>query len=148
MHRLFYKGIDEKYAGVWRDTTIFVTGTDYVFPLPEKINEEINVLETWIKQERKKYHPIKFAALLHLKFVTIHPFIDGNGRVSRLLMNLALIQDGHLLAIIPPILRYEYMSAIIKYQQKNIEKDFCDLIAERVYESQKEIIRLLQLKSD
>ena len=146
MHRLFYRAIDEKNAGIWRDTKIFVTGSDYVFPEPEKIGKEIDIFEDWVRSERKKYHPVKFAALLHLKFVTIHPFVDGNGRVSRLLMNLALIQDGYMIAVIPPILRYEYMTAIQKYQKTGNDKEFCELIAEQVHESQKEIIRLLQLK--
>jgi len=87
----------------------------------------------------------KIATLLHLKFVTIHPFIDGNGRVARLLMNTALIQDGYLLAIVPPILRQEYISAIREYQQRDITAPFCDLIAERVLESEKEVMRLLHI---
>ena len=150
MHRLFYKDIDEQEAGKWRKDRIIVTGSDYAFPVPEQIEKEMHYLDEWITSSRRDYHPVQFAALLHLKFVTVHPFIDGNGRVGRLLMNLALIQDGYMLAIVPPVLRLEYISAIKKYQQGSSndagdDKEFCDLIAERVYESQKEIIRLLQL---
>jgi Fic family protein len=76
--------------------------------------------------------------MLHLKFVTIHPFIDGNGRVARLLMNAALIQDGYMLAIVPPVLRPDYLSAIRAYQQKDDAAPFCDFIAARVLESEKE----------
>ena len=83
--------------------------------------------------------------MLHLKFVSIHPFIDGNGRVSRLLMNLALIQDGYMLAIIPPIMRSEYLSKIRAYQQRGEADGFCEFIAERAYESEKEIMRLLHI---
>ena len=83
--------------------------------------------------------------MLHLKFVTIHPFIDGNGRVARLLMNTALIQDGYMLAIIPPILRIDYITAIREYQVKGEAGAFQALIAGRVYESEKEIIRLLHI---
>ena len=145
IHRLFYKHIEESEAGKWRNNNIIVTGTDYIFPKPDEIENKMLACTDWANSSRNKLHPIDFAAILHLKFVTIHPFVDGNGRVGRLLMNLALIQDGYMLALIPPLLRYEYLSSIKKYQQSKLTKDFCTLIAERVYESQKEIIRLLHL---
>ena len=145
LHRLFFKGIDESNAGVWRDVSIVVTGTDYAFPAPADLDALMDDLGRWAEVERDGFHPVRFAALLHLKFVTIHPFIDGNGRVARLLMNTALIQDGYLLAVVPPILRQEYMAAIRGYQQKGVAEPFCDFIAERVLESEKEIMRLLHI---
>lgn len=145
MHRLFYKIIDEANAGTWRKESVIVSGSEYVFPRPQEIEEQMRKLEEWIKAERDRYHPITFAALLHLKFVSIHPFIDGNGRTSRLIMNLALIQDGYQLAIIPPILRSEYNGTIRQYQNKGKTEPFCDFIAEQVYETQKEIMRLLHI---
>ncbi|MCL1883841.1 MAG: hypothetical protein FWF81_08855 [Defluviitaleaceae bacterium] len=60
-------------------------------------------------------------------------------------MNTALIQDGYMLAIIPPILRQEYMTAIRDYQLNGKEEPFCELIAERVFESEKEIMRMLKI---
>lgn len=129
LHCLFYKNIDDANA----------------FPRPQAIEEQMYKLEEWIKAERYNYHPINFAALLHLKFVSIHPFIDGNGRTSRLLMNLALIQDSYQLAIIPPVLRPEYNDTIRRYQNKGKPEPFYDFIAERVYETQKEIMRLLHI---
>jgi Fic family protein len=145
LHRLFFKGIDESNAGVWRDVSIVVTGTDFVFPAPADLDALMAGLGRWIEAERDGLHPVRFAALLHLKFVTVHPFIDGNGRVARLLMNTALIQDGYLLAVVPPILRQEYMAAIRGYQLKGAAEPFCDFIAERVIESEKEIMRLLHI---
>lgn len=146
LHKLFYLGIDADHAGVWRDEIIIVSGNDYVFPLPDEIEEKMIDLEQWISEERKRLHPVVFAALLHLKFVTVHPFIDGNGRTARLLMNLALVQDGYQLAVIPPICKAEYNTAIRIYQQKNDPKPFIKFIAERVLESEKEIIRFLHLQ--
>ncbi len=78
LHKLFYQNIDEKNAGVWRKQPIFVSGSDHVFPAPEELQAKMAELEKWIKIERDDYHPVEFAALLHLRFVTIHPFIDGN----------------------------------------------------------------------
>ncbi len=146
MHRLFYINIDEANAGTWRKENVIISGSDYVFPRPQEIEEQMLKLEEWIKAERDSYHPVIFAALLHLKFVSIHPFIDGNGRTSRLIMNLALIQDGYQLAIIPPVLRSEYNDTIRQYQNKGKPDLFFDFIAERVYETQKEIMRLLHIK--
>lgn len=145
MHRLFYKNIDEANAGTWRKENVIVSGTDYVFPKPQEIEGEMRKLEKWVKTERKNYHSVTFAALLHLKLVSIHPFIDGNGRTSRLIMNLALIQDGYQFAIIPPVLRSEYNDTIRLYQNRGNAEPFCEFIAERVYEAQKEIMRLLHI---
>jgi Fic family protein len=145
LHHLFYKSIDEANAGVWRNVGIFVSGSEYKFPAPAELNGLMADLSRWSEADRKKMHPVSFAAMLHLKFVTVHPFIDGNGRIARLLMNTALIQDGYMLAVIPPILRQEYLSAIRRYQQNGATEPFCDFIAERVLESEKEVMRLLHI---
>lgn len=145
MHRMFYKDIDEQNAGALRDHPIFVTGSDHVFPEPSEIPMLMHELDEWIARDREKYHPVEFAAQLHLKFVTIHPFIDGNGRVSRLLMNLALIQDGYMLAIIPPVCRLEYIETIKRYQTQGDADTFVDFICDRVLESEKDIMRLLHI---
>ena len=145
LHRLFYRHIDEAEAGRWRRQNILVSGTDYAFPSPDAIESEIQGLTQWIKEGRRDYHPVKFAALLHLKFVSIHPFIDGNGRTARLLMNLSLLQDGYQLAIIPPVCRLDYNAFIRKYQEQGSASQFIAFIAERVLESEKEIMRLLHI---
>jgi Fic family protein len=116
-----------------------------VFPSPAELEELMADLERWIETERGIMHPVSFAAMLHLKFVTIHPFVDGNGRVARLLMNTALIQEGYMLAIVPPILRTEYLAAIQRYQKTGDKEPFCIFIAERVLESEKEIMKLLHI---
>jgi len=109
----------------------------------ENIETDIKSLFQWIASERKNYHPVEFAAQLHKRFVFIHPFIDGNGRICRLLMNRALLQDGYMLAIIPPILRQEYIS-LLELAHTN-DQPFKNFIAERVLESEKEIMRLLHM---
>jgi len=76
-------------------------------------------------------------------FVPYLTSADGNGRVARLLMNLALIQDGYLPAIIPPILRRDYVSLLERAHRD--DGDFEEFIAEREFESQKEILRLFQV---
>jgi len=85
-------------------------------------------------------HPVIYAATLHKEFVFIHPFVDGNGRVARLLMNVALAQAGYIIAIIPPLRRAEYINALEK-AHKN-DSDFIKLIASCVYETQKDLLRM------
>lgn len=145
MHRLFYKDIDEDNAGTWRREQVIVSGSEYAFPKPREIEKQMQGLEAWIKAERDKHHPVVFAAILHLRFVSIHPFIDGNGRTARLIMNLVLLQDGFQLAIIPPVCGPEYNDFIRQYQNKGNPGLFCSFIGERVLETQKEIMRLLHI---
>lgn len=143
MHRMFYKDIDSAAAGQYRTRPVIITGSKYAVSKAGQIQRDMEHLFRWVAEERNKYHPVKFAAQLHKRFVFVHPFIDGNGRISRLLMNMALIQDGYMLAVIPPILRQEYISLLERAHKD--DQPFIDFIAERVLESEKEIMRLLHI---
>ena len=143
MHRMFYESIESEYAGKYRDIDVFISGSKYPVAEPKRIQKEMDELFQWIEAEREKLHPVVFAAQLHKRFVFIHPFKDGNGRIARLIMNTALIQDGYMLAVIPPILRHEYIQLLEKAHRD--ELPFEEFIAERVIESQKEIMRLLHI---
>lgn len=143
MHKMFYSNIDNANAGVYRDCPVIITGSNYSVTAVNKIPGEMKKLIEWVKTERTNCHPVEFAALLHKKFVFIHPFIDGNGRLARLLMNAALIQDGYMLGVIPPILRQEYISLLEKAHTD--DKLFIEFVAQRVYETEKEITRLLHI---
>lgn len=84
--------------------------------------------------ELRKLHPVELAATLHQRFVFIHPFVDGKGRVARLLMNLALLRNGYTIAIIPAILRHEYIYSLeVAYIRPKV---FVDFIADRVIATQ------------
>ncbi|MFA5537019.1 MAG: Fic family protein [Bacillota bacterium] len=143
LHKLFYHNIDEGSAGKYRDVPVIITGSNYPVAKVENIQNEIEDLCRWMNEGREKYHPVEFAALLHKRFVFIHPFKDGNGRVARLLMNTSLIQDGYLPALIPPILRTDYISLLEKARRD--DKPFISFIVERELESQKDLLRLLQI---
>jgi Fic family protein len=143
MHRLFYENIEPEYSGEYRNIDVFISGSRYSVTEKSMIQSEMDLLFEWMKNERDKLHPVQFAAQLHKKFVFIHPFKDGNGRIARLLMNTALLQSGYLLAIIPPILRHEYIELLEKAHIN--DKPFEQFIAERVIESEKEIMRLLHI---
>lgn len=143
MHRMFYASIESEYAGKYRDIDVFISGSKYPVAEPKRIHLEMDELVRWIEGEREKLHPVVFAAQLHKRFVFIHPFKDGNGRIARLIMNTALIQDGYMLAVIPPILRHEYIQLLEKAHRD--ELPFEEFIAEMVIESKKEIMRLLHI---
>lgn len=142
LHKLFYHRIDEKEAGQYRKVRVFISGSHHSFPAPEKVPILMRKFVEELEELKTEHHPVDFAALVHKHFVFVHPFIDGNGRISRLLMNLALLQADYSLAIILPILRAEYIRTLEKAHTN--DKDFRHFIAERVKETQKEYLRLLQ----
>ena len=143
MHQMFYENIESEYAGKYRDIDVFISGSKYPVTDTKRIQTEMDKLFQWIATERDRFHPVVFAAQIHKRFVSIHPFKDGNGRIARLMMNTALIQDGYLLAVIPPVLRHEYIELLEKAHRD--DKPFERFIAERVIESQKEVMRLLHI---
>ena len=147
IHRLIYALVDEENAGVYRKERVFITGTEYVPPAPEKVPTAMRKYILDMNRLRKTIHPIEYAALIHKGLVDIHPFVDGNGRTARLLMNLALIQAGYGIAIIPPIRRVEYVDAL-RISQREKQPDstlFICLIADCVIETQRDYCRLLEL---
>src|SRR5699024_3620477 len=99
LHRLVLKGIDDQYAGVYRNEQVFISGAMHTRPPPLKTQEQMEGLMNWYKKESQKLHPILRGAMLHVIFVGIHPFVDGNGRTARLLLNLELMKAGY-----PPII--------------------------------------------
>jgi Fic family protein len=143
LHRLFYYRIDEDQAGKYRKQKVIITGTTFIPSAPEQIPDLMKSFVAGIPDDRSKHHPVEYAAILHRKLVTVHPFIDGNGRAARLLMNLALLQAGYPVAIIPPVLRREYLDTLNKTHKGDF-KPFSKLIAGVCYESAKEYLRLLE----
>lgn len=81
-------------------------------PAPEQIESLMKKFEKELNDLANKLHPIELAANIHNNFVTIHPFLDGNGRTARLLMNLILLKNGYSITIIPPIYRVEYIAIL------------------------------------
>jgi Fic family protein len=141
LHRLFYRLIDPIQAGTYRQTPVIITGSHYPTPSAQMIPTLMQELQSWLQKAEPDLHPVEFAALAHKQFVFIHPFIDGNGRVARLLMNLCLLRNGFTPVIIPPILRGEYISLLEKAHTQ--DRPFIRFIAECVNESQRELLRLL-----
>lgn len=140
LHRMFYRQIDEKNAGNYRTVQVFISGSHHRLPLAVRVPELMAGFVEWFNTHEKKLSPVEFAALVHQKFVFIHPFVDGNGRLARLLMNLALLRTGYTISIIPPILRGEYIATLERAHED--EAPFVEFIKGRVIETQRELIRL------
>ena len=143
MHKLFYSKIDLQNAGVYREKPVIVTGVDIDFPLPSEIEGKMQEFIAKLPQIKQNSHPVEYSAMVHVLFVNIHPFIDGNGRVARLLMNLALLQSGYNITSIPPVVRADYIRAL-QASNKNDYEPFVNFISEMVFEAQKEYIRIIE----
>ena len=93
IHRRVLGFVDPIEGGRFRLTQVFVA--DFVPPPPEEVPQQMEEFVTWLNSEEAlALHPVEYAAIAHYKLVVIHPFYDGNGRTSRLLMNLILMQAG------------------------------------------------------
>jgi Fic family protein len=110
LHALVLRNIDDAWAGRYRQTRVFITGSPIIPPshmhVPELMAKFIGDLAS------ASGHPVKIAADAHYEFAKIHPFVDGNGRTARLLMNLLLLQRDYPLTIIPADQRTAYITAM------------------------------------
>lgn len=96
IHALVLHGIDRENAGRYRNVAVMISGSTHTPPQPyllDKLMEDFML--KFREMEAQKVHPVLIAAYLHDELVRIHPFIDGTGRTSRLLMNLYLLRYGY-----------------------------------------------------
>lgn len=133
---------NDAVAGQYRTSTAYITGSKYPLVAPEYIVQAMEKLCEFIEVQRSLLHPVEYAAQIHKQLVYIHPFADGNGRVSRLAMNTAFIQQGYIPVIIPPVLRAEYIDVLEKGHSN--DRPFIEFIARCVVESQKDMLRLMR----
>ncbi|MDF7683788.1 Fic family protein [Lactobacillus sp. ESL0679] len=136
-------------AGNYRTIDVYPYGTDKrPYASPFDIPDEMEKLQNWSDQARTKLHPVQYATDLHQKFVTIHPFRDGNGRTARLLMNLVLTENGYPVINVNPSkkARDNYMTALATAEApENDPQPFRELIANYVEEELDSRIKTLQL---
>lgn len=127
IHKIVLAGIDDDWSGKYRLRQVFITGAPQEPPPPEEVPYRMKKMIEWLK-DQQGVHPAKVAADLHYRFVVIHPFVDGNGRTTRLLMNLVLMQNGYPIAIIKTEDREAYMGAIRKATVSGDLDEFYTLI--------------------
>ncbi|WP_332650415.1 Fic family protein [Lysinibacillus sp. 54212] len=95
----------------------------------------MGALMSWYETEAQQLHPVLRGAMLHAIFVGIHPFIDGNGRTSRLLLNLELLKSGYPPIVIKVGNRLAYYNALDKAHTTEDYQDFIELVASEVESS-------------
>lgn len=146
IHYLVQKGIDSKNAGKYRTSPLYVRLKDggiHKFTDPMKLTDEMDGFFSWLFSP-KTDHPVLIAAEAHTRLVSIHPFVDGNGRTARLIMNLILFHYGFSPAIIKVTQRLQYLDSIEEWQQNNRKEPFQELLANSVHESMQIYIETLQ----
>lgn len=106
------------------------TGETYYFSPPEQVPQEMTDLIDWYReQESAGDHPIIIAAAFHYRFVRIHPFDDGNGRMARLLMNMILMKHGYTVAVVPREKREQYLEELERIDRTEELPQFIEFIA-------------------
>lgn len=134
IHNTILRGIDDDHAGHYRSVPVRISGSMVVLPNPRKVPD---LMADFVQKitERRDVHPVEFAAEAHYELVTIHPFVDGNGRTARLLMNLILMQNGYPPALIRKRDRLRYLQSLEKVQLGGSKDDYYKLIAAGVERS-------------
>ena len=132
IHSLILKPVDivtgAADAGRYRTLDVKAAGTGHEYPPHYRVPELMAAFAEWLDSEATlELHPVVRAAEMHYRFVSIHPFRDGNGRTARLLMNLSLLRDGYTPAVLTREKRKEYIEALIYAQANN--DDFAPLTA-------------------
>jgi len=131
LHQLVVKDTESASAGAYRTIDVQIMGSKHRPPPGYQVQTEMTDFLKWMTKPHKSLHPVEFAALVHHRFVAIHPFEDGNGRTGRLLMNLLLIRAGYPIAIILKNDRAKYYRAL-DGADKGDPKAIAQLLAQAV----------------
>lgn len=148
LNRLSLAKSHPSWAGEYRNIEVKPAGVEFnPYTEPFNIRPEMDDLILWANKAQTDLHPVQYAADLHLKFVTIHPFRDGNGRTARLLMNLALTEAGYPIININPDKesRNQYMQALLDCEKEKTMQPFEDLVGQYAVKALTERIKILQL---
>lgn len=116
-------------GGVYRNQEVRISGAGHTPPSGNDMFIQIKNFYVDMMWKSKELNPIELAAWTHAEFVRIHPFIDGNGRTSRLIMNYQLMIHGFLPISIAKDNRLEYYNALEEYAVHGNLKKFSELIA-------------------
>ncbi len=112
LNQIVMRDIDREWAGKYRNSAVIIGGADHRPPEALEIPKLMRNLIDWVGDNKKETHPVELASILHHKLVYIHPFFDGNGRTSRLAMNIILMQSGFPLVIVLKSDRKKYYQTL------------------------------------
>ncbi len=134
VNRILMQGIDDQNAGKYRTSQVRVAGATFMPPSASKIQPMMNELLQTIQQNPDELAPIELAAFFHHKLVYIHPFLDGNGRTARLLMNIILMKNGYPFTVLLKVDRSKYLKTLSEADNDNLVP-FTNFIAQCVERS-------------
>ena len=134
IHQLILKNIDDDNAGRYHQQNVLISGATTTPHNYTLLNDKMAQLVDWYNIDAYKLHPIERAAKVHADFVGIHPFIDGNGRTSRLLMNLELLKAGYPPCVITVENRLAYYEALDQWMAYGKIEAFIQLVSDAVLE--------------
>ena len=146
IHKIILTGLDNDNAGFYRNCRVRISGSTVIMPNPLKVPDLMINFYNWL-DENMDNEPLT-AILAHLKFVSIHPFVDGNGRCARLLMNTILLQFGFVPIVIRPTDRKRYLSVIENYQLKGDEKPYTNFMLNLLNRTMNVLITMLDTDID
>jgi len=135
LHALILKNIDDKNAGSYRNINVLISGATHRPPSNIEVPPKMEAFIKWYNTTAQNLHPIERACRVHVDFVAIHPFVDGNGRTSRLLMNFELMKCGFPPVVIKVENRLAYYEALDKAHTLGEYDEFIDLVSKLVEES-------------
>lgn len=121
IHKMIVKNIDDESAGTYRRHNVRIVGAYHLPPDARKINRLIGEYINWYYESSGKLPVAELASRVHYKLVHIHPFLDGNGRTARLLMNLVLIRNGYPPAVLLNLDRKKYYRVLKDADMGNSE---------------------------
>lgn len=120
VHELLLRGIDDENAGKYRSGQVRVAGATFMPPSAERIPSMISELLQTLGQNPDELRPIELSAFFHHRFVYVHPFLDGNGRAARLLMNIVLLRTGYPFTVLLKVDRPKYLRALSEADNGNL----------------------------
>ncbi|MFH1916966.1 MAG: Fic family protein [Nanoarchaeota archaeon] len=138
-HHELFKEVDPEIAGAIRKHPVAIARSKVELALPAEIDPLLHEFFQWYK--KNNIHPVIKAALVHLRFVTIHPFSDGNGRMSRIMMNFVLHKNGYPMLNIEYINRNSYYNALEKSQLQKRDEYFIQYFLKKYVKTHKKYVK-------
>ena len=127
IHALLMENI--QVGGVYRNAQVYISGAQHMPPPPQLMYQQVKEFYADLSWKGRELNPVELAAWIHAEFVKIHPFTDGNGRTSRLIMNYQLMTDGFPPVSIAKEDRLEYFKTLEAYAVEGKLQPFAELVA-------------------
>ena len=145
LHGLILRGINKYDAGKYRNVNVMISGSTHKPPEPFMLDKLMEEYFLFYEANKNTMHPVLLAAEMHERLVTIHPFVDGNGRTSRLIMNLILMQHGFPITHIngDKQNRFSYYKSLESVRVNNDKNAFYDFVANATLSSLTEFLSIV-----